>query len=51
MKNIIKILLVLLGNGILVYGIVTEIDGIGRFAMIMFGVLSSLIGSFINFKK
>lgn len=51
LKNIIKIFMMILGNGILVAGIINEIDGIGRFAMILFGVLFSIIGSCMSFKK
>ena len=49
-KNIIKIVMMILGIGILDYGIITEIDGIGRFAMILFGTLFSVIACFIPFK-
>ena len=51
--NIIKIFLILFGVGILDYGIITEIDGIGRFAIILFGSLFSIIACFlpINRKK
>ena len=49
LKNIIKIIMMILGNGILVAGIISEIDGIGRFAMILFGVLFSIVGSIISF--
>lgn len=41
-KNILKIILIILGVGILDYGIITEIDGIGRFAIILFGTLFSV---------
>ena len=51
MKNLIKVILTILGSVILVAGIINEIDGIGRFAMILFGVLFSIIGSFIPFEK
>lgn len=50
-KNIIKILFMILGIGILDYGIITEIDGIGRFAMILSGTLFSIIACFIPFSK
>lgn len=50
-KNIMKVILMILGNGILVTGIITEIDGIGRFAMILFGVVFSVIGSCMSFEK
>ena len=42
-KNILKIILMILGIGILDYGIITEIDGIGRFAIILFGTLFSVV--------
>ena len=51
MKNILKIVLMILGVGILDYGIITEIDGIGRFAMILFGTLFSVIACLISFDK
>ena len=38
-KNILKIILMILGIGILDYGIMTEIEGIGRFDIILFGTL------------
>ena len=50
-KNIFKIALMILGIGILDYGIITEIDGIGRFAMILFGTLFSLVACVISFDK
>ncbi len=50
-KNILKIALMLFGIGILDYGIITEIDGIGRFAMILFGTLFSVIACLISFDK
>ncbi len=50
-KNILKIVLMLFGIGILDYGIITEIDGIGRFAMILFGTLFSVIACLISFDK
>lgn len=48
MKKILKTLFTLLGIAIFVFCIVTEVDGVGRFANILFGVLFTLIGSFIN---
>ena len=50
-KNIFKIALMILGIGILDYGIITEIDGIGRFAMILFGTLFSVVACLISFDK
>ncbi len=50
-KNILKIVLMILGIGILDYGIITEIDGIGRFAMILFGTLFSIIACLMPFDK
>ena len=41
----------ILGIGILDYGIVTEIDGIGKFAMILFGTIFSVIACLISFDK
>lgn len=51
LKNIIKMCMIFWGNGILVAGIISEIDGIGRFAMILFGVLFSVIGGCMSFNK
>ena len=50
-KNIFKITLMILGIGILDYGIITEIDGIGKFAMILFGTSFSIISCLISFDK
>ena len=50
-KNIFKIALMILGIGILDYGIISEIDGIGRFAMILFGTLFSVVACLISFDK
>ena len=50
-KNIIKIVMMILGIGILDYGIITEIDGIGRFAVILFGTVISVIASLLSFDK
>ncbi len=50
-KNILKIVLMLLGISILDYGIITEIDGIGRSAMILFGTLFSIIACMMQFYK
>ena len=49
-NNIIKIFLMILGIGILDFGIITEIDGIGRFAIILFGTFFSAIACIIPFK-
>lgn len=48
MKKTIKIILIILGVGVLDYGIITEIDGIGRFFMILFGTISSFVACFIR---
>lgn len=50
-RNMLKIILMILGIGILDYGIVTEIDGIGKFAMILFGTIFSVIACLISFDK
>ena len=50
-KNILKIILMILGIGILDYGIITEIDGIGRFAIILFGTLFSVASCLVSFYK
>lgn len=51
MKNLIKILFTLLGIAILIFGIISEIDGIGRFAVILFGTVFSLAGALMGFTK
>ncbi len=50
-KNILKIFLMILGIVILDYGIISEIDGIGRFAIILFGTLFSIVACLISFNK
>ena len=50
-KNVFKVVLMILGIGILDYGIITEIDGIGKFAMILFGTLFSIIACLMSFNK
>ncbi len=50
-RNILKIGLMIFGIGILDYGIITEIDGIGRFAIILFGTSFTIIASLISFNK
>ena len=50
-KNVLKVVLMILGIVILDYGIITEIDGIGRFAMILFGTLFSIIACLMSFNK
>lgn len=43
--------IVLEKNTILDYGIITEIDGIGRFAIILFGTLFSVVSCLVSFDK
>ena len=50
-KNIVKIGLTLFGVGILVAAVVTETDGVGRFAMLLFGTVFALVGSFMSFSQ
>lgn len=50
-KNVLKIILMILGIGVLDYGIITEIDGIGRFAMILFGTVVSVIACIMSFEN
>ena len=50
-RNIFKIVLMILGIGILDYGIIIETDWIGRFSMILFGTIFTIIGSIISFDK
>ena len=47
-KNILKIFLMILGIEILDYGIITEIDGIGKFAIILSGTVFSIIACMIS---
>lgn len=49
--NIIMKVIVLEKNTILDYGIITEIDGIGRFAIILFGTLFSVASFLVSFDK
>lgn len=47
MKNtIIKLMLTLIGLSSLIYCITGEIDGVGRFALILFGTIFVLLGTF-----
>ena len=47
MKNtIIKLILTLIGLSSLIYCITGEVDGVGRFALILFGTVFVLIGAF-----
>lgn len=48
MKKIIKLLFSIIGIAIFVFAITDEIEGVGRFACILFGTLFSLIGSFMK---
>ena len=51
-RKFIKLIMMVLGIGILDWGIISEIDGIGRFAMILFGTIFSIIGCVISpYKK
>lgn len=45
-NNIIKLILTLIGLSSLIFCITGEIDGVGRFALILFGTVFVLIGSF-----
>lgn len=51
MKNILKIVMIILEIGILDWGIITEIDGIGRFAILLFGSICSGVACIIPFEK
>ena len=49
-RNIImKVIVLEIKNTILDYGIITEIDGIGRFAIILFGTLFSVVSCLVSF--
>lgn len=50
MRNIFKLLLTLLGTIIFIFCITCEIDGVGRFACILFGTIFSITGSLIKSK-
>lgn len=51
-KSFIKVVMMILGIGILDWDIITEIDGIGRFFMLLFGTIFSIIGCVISpYKK
>ncbi len=50
-KNIFKITLMLFGIGILDYGIITEIDGIGRFTILLFGTIFTVVACILPFEK
>lgn len=43
--------MMILGIGILDWGIITEIDGIGRLAMLLFGTMFTIIACIIPFEK
>lgn len=47
-KNILKVIFTFFGIAIFIDGVITEIDGIGRFAMILFATIFTLIGSFLK---
>lgn len=49
--KIIKVSCTLLGLSSLIYCIIDEVDGIGRFALIIFGIIFVLLGSFKNLEK
>lgn len=48
MKTILKWLFCIIGIGIFVFTIVEEIDGIGRFACILFGVIFTFLGTYMS---
>lgn len=50
MKKIFKLLFTLLGVIIFIFCITCEIDGIGRFACILFGTIFSIVGSLLKNK-
>lgn len=51
MKNILKIVMIILKIGILDWKIIAEIDGIGRFAILLFGSICSGVACIIPFEK
>ena len=48
MKKILKILFTFMGIGFFVSCICGEVDGVGRFGMIVMGTLFTCLGSFIR---
>lgn len=51
MRKIMKLFTSLTGMSIFIYTIAAEIDGIGRFACILFGVIFSLIGTWMKTER
>lgn len=51
MKKYLKLLFTFLGIIIYIFCIVDSIDGIGRFACILFGTIFSIIGSLIKYNE
>lgn len=50
-RKLVKSIMTLLGITIFIYAIIISIDGIGRFAMILFGTIFTVIGSIMPIKK
>lgn len=50
-KNIIKILMMILGNGILIFGIISETNDITKIVFIVFGLIFSIVGSCLSFES
>lgn len=48
--KIIKLILTLMGLSSLIFCITDEVDGVGRFALILFGTVFVLVGSFKKIK-
>lgn len=51
MRKFIKLLLTFSSIAIFVSAIINEVDGIGRFAMILFGTVFAIVGSFLQWTR
>ena len=51
MRKFIKLLLTFSSIAIFVSAIINEVDGIGRFAMILFGTVFAIVGSFLRWTR
>ncbi len=51
MKKILSVIFVILGTSSLIYCILNNVDGIGRAALILAGVIFISLGTFKNIKS
>ena len=51
MRKFIKLLLTFSSIAIFVSAIINEVDGIGRFAMILFATVFAIVGSFLQWTR